>query len=141
MECHYQSTETRSHKTKISVLPLNIKNNAKQGQALRDLNKQEVHTRACQAVSHTFSLGWSFLFKALGKQTQNLGKVLRTWPKPPSPNSNLTLPQASPLHLTVPQFPHYSTKVGRSPCFLFRGRSGALCTWPGLHTWCILKPT
>jgi hypothetical protein len=35
MECHYQSTETRSQKTKISTLPLNIKNNTKQGQGLR----------------------------------------------------------------------------------------------------------
>lgn len=67
VECHYQSTETRSRKTKISTLPLNIKNNTTQGQGLRELNKQEVHSRACQAAIHTLSLGWSFLFKALGK--------------------------------------------------------------------------
>lgn len=136
---HYQSTETRSHKTKISTLPLNIKNNTKQGQGLCDLNKQEVHSRACQAAIHMLSRGgpscsrpWRNTDSESRKSTVNLAKATKSQLKPYS-----AIYQAPCTSLSL----SFSTGAQRweesllTEVFRGIGRPGGLSTWLGLHTY------
>lgn len=121
-ECHYQSTETRSHKTEISTSPLHIKNNSKQGQRLCDLHKEEActHTEPARLRSACSPQGgpscsrpWGNTDSEPRKSAVNLAKPAKSKLKPHS--ATYVWGQAGPLHLSKPQFPLCSTKVGTVP--------------------------